>query len=416
MLFFPVFCFAQGLNIVGTVPPSNSDKLYRIQIGAFKEAANAEKAFNSLQNAGLNPVYQNHADYRRVVLTGVNAKSFPLFLYIIQRTGFKSVWIMEERVTIVSVVVKGNGAVTEINTSNKESMAIVQTIPFFSSSGTKTYQANAPLVFFFNNKIYLHSVQGNIDVTVDGRSVNGTAIINEGANGYAVLTFTPNEPFPADKEISVTMKKELQNDGGNPMQTDINLSYTTEQGSQTDFINNSGFESGDNGIVFSGDGAINTARGPLVPHEGSHYAAISTGERIVSEKAAIGSRTSQTQLGPIREPFSSLSFYYNFISAEFNEYVGTRYDDTAMVTIYGPKGSHTEIITSVNIIGHNNTYFANYPKMPDAGDEYAGHTGWQRHNVEKIDVGTPAYIIFSITDVGDSVYSSILAVDSLELK
>jgi hypothetical protein len=36
--------------------------------------------------------------------------------------------------------------------------------------------------------------------------------------------------------------------------------------------------------------------------------------------------------------------------------------------------------------------------------------------MENIDVGTPAYIIFSVTDVGDSSLSSILAVDALEMK
>jgi len=316
----------------------------------------------------------------------------------------------------VSIIVKGTGAVTEIDSSVTGPLLIVQTIPSFSGSGENTYQANAPVVFFFNNKIYLDSVQGNIDVAVDGRTINGIAVINEGANGYAVLTFTPNEPFPVGKEISITMKKELQNSGGNPMQRDINLSYITEKGSDTNFSDNLGFESGSKGVVFTGDGAIGTAKGSLVPYEGSHFAAISTGEYIVSMGAAINSRSSQIELGPIQEPFSTLGFYYDFISAEFNEYVGSVFDDTAMVTIYGPKGTYTEIITSVNMVRFKNTQFSNYPRMPDQGDSYSGHTGWLYHRIENIDVGTPAYIIFTVTDVGDSAYSSILAVDALELK
>jgi hypothetical protein len=87
-----------------------------------------------------------------------------------------------------------------------------------------------------------------------------------------------------------------------------------------------------------------------------------------------------------------------------------------MFTIYGPKGTHSEIITSVNRVKYDNTRFENYPGMPDTGDDYAGHTGWQRYRIENVDVGSPAYIIFTVTDVGDDIFSSILAVDALEIK
>jgi hypothetical protein len=87
-----------------------------------------------------------------------------------------------------------------------------------------------------------------------------------------------------------------------------------------------------------------------------------------------------------------------------------------MVTVYGPRGTYTEIITSVNIVRYDNTQFENYPGMPDKGDPYVGHTGWQRYIIENIDVGMPAYITFSVTDVGDIAVTSILAIDSIELK
>jgi hypothetical protein len=223
--------------------------------------------------------------------------------------------------------------------------------------------------------------------------------------------------LPTDKDVSVVVKKELQDDGGNPMPEEITLSYTTSQSSETTFADNLGFESGNNGIIFAGDGAINTAIGTLVPFEGEYYAAISTGERIISnEGMAIGSSSSQIQLGPIENPFSSLSFYYDFISSEFNDYVGSRFDDNAMVTIYGPEGSYTEVIATVNRVARNNTAFTDYPKMPDKGDYYAGHTGWRDYHIENINVGLPAYVIFTVSDVSDNIYSTILAIDSLELE
>jgi len=413
--------FAQTIKTIGMIPSSNSDKLYTIQVGAFRETANAERAFNRLRNAGLNPAYENNSTLRRVVLAGIEARNVPHILNIIHNAGFSEVWIRPDRISSnYSIITSGNGAVSVINDFNDHApLEIVQTIPSFNDreSAANTYQSNAPVIFFFNDKIYLSSIEENIDITADGKPVDGTITINEGANGYAVLTLTPNAPLPTGRNISVVVKKEIQDDGGNPMQNQISLSYIAEQGSETNFVNtNFGFESGNNGIVFTGDGVVSTARGDLVPFEGEHCAAVSTGEQIVSSNgAAIGSSTSQILLGPIQQPFSSITFHYNFISAEFNEYVGSEFDDNAMITIYGPKGTHTEIITSVNRVRQNNTRFADYPRMPDSGDSYAGHTGWQRYNIENINVGYPAYIIFTVTDVGDDIYSSILAIDSLEL-
>jgi len=423
MIFFSTVCFAQTIKIVGKIPPSNSTKLYIIQVGSYKAAANAEKAFNKLRSSGLNPVYENYSEYRRVVLSGISAKNIPHLLNIIRNAGLNEVWIKEEKISSVFTInTIGQGAVTEINDfADREPLAIVQTIPSFndndSGNNRKSYQSNAPIVLFFNDKIHLGSIAKNINITVDNKPIDGTININEGVNGYAVLTFTPKYPLPAGKNVSVTVKKGLQDDGGNQMLNELKLSYIAEKGSDENFVNNFGFESGSKGIVFTGDGAICTARGDLKPFEGNHYVAISSGERIVSDNGvAIGSRSSQIQLGPIQQAFSSFVFHYDFISAEFNDYVGSKYDDNAIVTIYGPKGSYSEIITSVNKIGNKNIRFKDYSRMPDDGDSYAGHTGWQRYSMEKINVGVPAYIIFTVTDVSDKILSSILAIDALELK
>jgi len=353
-------------------------------------------------------------------VAGISAVNVPYIVNIMYYTGFYEVWIREDKTSSdFTVISSGNGAVNVINDlADKEPLTIVQTIPSFANgeSDANAYQSNAPIVFFFNDKIYQNSIKDNIIITVDDMPVDGTITINEGSSGYAVLTLTPANPLPVGGKIAVAVKKGMQDDGGNQMQNEINFSYVAEQGSQSNFDNNLGFESGENGIAFTGDGAVGAAQGALVPFEGSRYTAISTGAGIVSDKTAINSRSSQILLGPIQRPFTSLAFHYNFISAEFNEYVGSRYDDNAMITIYGPRGTHTEIITSVNKVRHSNTGFGNYPKMPDGGDAYTGHTGWQRYQIENINVGYPAYIIFTVTDVGDSRLSSILAVDALEMK
>ena len=421
MLFLTIWCHAQGLRVTADAPDPDGESRYRIQVGSYSDAAGAQWAFERLQQAGLSPALESHPPFTRVVLPNISMRHVPFLTVLLRGSGFADIWVRDEpKQTSFSVIVSG-GAVAEIVPSgNTQPLRIVQTIPSFMAEAVieNTYQANAPLVFFLSEPVFLGSLAGNIEVSANGTPVNGTLMINEGAGGEAVLTFTPDSLLPAGAQIAVTMKQGLQDASGNFMASDVHLAYTAEQGSETAFArSNFGFEQGADGAVFAGDGAISGGRGPLQPFEGERYAAASTGARIVSDDgAAIGGASSQIQLGPIMEPFSALSFYYNFISAEFNEYVGSQFDDTAMLTIYGPRGARNEIITSVNRIAFDNQRFSGYPNMPDTGDAYAGGTGWLPFSVENINVGFPAYIIFTVTDVGDTSYSSILAIDAIDLR
>jgi len=395
------------------------DRLYRIQVGAFREAANAEAALNTLRNAGLNPIYENHMGYRRVVLAGINTRHISPVLTIVYNSGFNDVWLREEpTISHFTIIVQGNAAVTEIQgTGSTAPLAIVHTIPSFGVAVTdRIHHANAPIVFFFNDRIYLYSIAPNVEVTANGIPIDGTIIINEAANGFAVLTFTPTSPLPADTKISIVMGHGLQNARGIQMLADVGLSFVTELDPETDFTGNYGFELGDMGVVFRGDAAINTARGPLVPFEGNYFAAMSTGTRLVSDGAALfGNTESLILIGPIHDPFFSLSFYYNFISAEFNEWVGSAFDDSAWIRIRGPRGVRLYLVASVNTVGFNNVPFVGFPGMPDAGDGYAGQTGWRNFHVENLDVGSPAFIEFFVTDLTDAIFSSILAIDAIDL-
>ena len=413
------------LGSMAYAPPADAP-LYRVQTGAYRERQNAESDFSRIVNAGLNPSYENYEGLTRVFISGLSESEVPSIVQRLNDAGFSDLWIREESALLSDApstftIFVNAGAVTEITpTGSTAPLRIIQTIPSFREvdADDNTYQADAPVIFFFSEVIYLGSLEDNIIITADGIPVDGTIVINEGVGGYAILTFTPAQALPDGAEVAITMRQGLMDGGGNPMTTDVNLSYVTEEGSQTIFRgSNFGFESGNEGIIISGDGAISGARGPLLPFEGSYYAAISTGENLVSASGiAIGNRSSQLQLGPVMEEFTSLSFYYDFISSEFNDYVGSRYDDTAMLTIYGPMGVYTEVITSVNTIRRDNNPFIGYTGMPDAGDNYAGHTGWLFFRVDNINVGSPAFIIFTVSDVGDDHLSSILAIDALVLE
>lgn len=280
-----------------------------------------------------------------------------------------------------------------------------------------TFPANLPIMFFFNDKILLPSIKDNFVVTVDGIDVKGTITINASSTGNAIITFTPWKEFQINVSITITVKKGMKDKNGNEMLEDVVLSYITNNPEVNSFDGNTNFESGNDGIYLIGDGSIMEGTiGDMAPQEGNHYAAISSGNCLVSSDGyAIGGTSSMMLLGPIEKSIKNLSFYYDFISAEFNEYVNSQFDDCVIMTIYGPYGSYSKMLTSVNIIGKENMQFKNYPNMPDTGDSYAGHIGWTAANFDDIpNVGTPAYISFTVTDVGDGIFSSIFTIDNID--
>lgn len=302
-----------------------------------------------------------------------------------------------------TIVNNGDAGVTSItDVGDQVPLEIVQAVPSVSGA---SYPLSVPIMFFFDDKIYLNSLEDDFIVEQNGTTVGGTITINEAANGYAILTFTPSQAFSADADITITIKKDVEDDGGNGLVEDYILTFTTIAGSTQSFDTNKSFESGTTGVFFMGDGAVL-----------SGFGVITSGSQLVSSNSAIGGASSLMLLGPINTALTSLTFQYDFGSSEFNEYVGSEYDDVAVITIYGPKGSYSAIITSVNLIGTNNfqnTGSGGFAGLPDAGDNYAGHTDWVSKTYSFSNVGTPAYIIFTVTDVSDHIYSSALAVDNI---
>jgi len=322
---------------------------------------------------------------------------------------------MVEPAPVSQVIVIGGATAARQDVGRAVPLAVVHSIPSFKTAAPgRTHPANAPVMFFFNDRLYANSIAGNVEATANGRPIHGTIVVNGAANGFAILAFTPGTPLPAGTAVTVTARQGLRNAAGKGMVADVAVSFVTSLVSPVVF-DNYGFEEGSRGVTFTGDGAVKRAVGSLVPFEGDHYAAISTGSRLLSAGTAVDNRHSMIVLGPIYRPFTSLAFRYKFVSSEFNEHVGSPYDDTALVTVVGPAGSRTEVVTSVNIVGTINRLFASFPGMPDAGDSFAGYTGWRNYGMANLTVGTPAFIIFTVTDVGDDMLSSILAVDWIEL-
>lgn len=306
-----------------------------------------------------------------------------------------------------------NGAVaTQSDSGDTESLGVAQPIPSLNS--TEAYPINMPVILFFNDKIFLDSIDENFTVTNNGNVVGGNISIGEASNGFAVLTFTPYDAYGANSEVVVELKSNIQDDGGNGLETDFVLTFTVSSFSSNSFDNNSSFENVSDGIVFVGDGDVATGPiGCLQATDGNNYALISSGNALVSADAAVGGASSLAILGPISSNISSVSFNYNFLSAEFQEYVGSQFDDSFVATVVGPNGAYVEVVNTVNLVGNNNTECLGFPNFPDDGDSYAGETGWLNQTLNFSQVGSPAYIIFTVTDVSDTIYSSMVALDEV---
>ena len=92
----PVSYTAPPAVIRGGIPPAGSNKLYRIQVGAFRVPRNAVDVFDRLKAAGLNPAYEQYGDLYRVVLAGLRAVDIPTIAQILGNNGFPEVLLREE--------------------------------------------------------------------------------------------------------------------------------------------------------------------------------------------------------------------------------------------------------------------------------------------------------------------------------
>ncbi|SCY41043.1 Ig-like domain-containing protein [Flavobacterium caeni] len=312
------------------------------------------------------------------------------------------------------IINNGNGGVTTVSDeADAASLQIAQAIP--SVSG-RVYPSNMPIVFFLDDKILLSSITTESFIVKENNvAKGGTISVNEASNGFAIFTFTPKHAFKPNAAIDIILTTDLKDDGGNGFDQQVSYNYTTSALQPASFDTNGGFENGADGVNFIGDGNIMTSpQGCMAPFEGSNFGAISTGDHLISADDAIGGASSVMIVGPIAEPVSSITFNYNFLSAEFQEYVGSVYDDSFVVIVYGDDGAYTEMVNSVNLIGlDGNTQCTGFPGMADAGDEYYGATGWLNKTMSFPSVGANAHVIFIATDVTDQIFSTIVGVDDV---
>jgi rare lipoprotein A len=71
-------------------------KVYRLQVGSYRVPRNAVEAFERLKNAGLNPAYERHGEFFRVVLAWIRGDEVYSVTEKLGSAGFREALIREE--------------------------------------------------------------------------------------------------------------------------------------------------------------------------------------------------------------------------------------------------------------------------------------------------------------------------------
>ena len=92
----PAYYSVPPAAIKGAIPSTESARLYRLQVGAYKIPRNATDAFEKLKKAGLNPKYEQNGEFYRVVLAGLGASEIQSIAQKLGNAGFREALIREE--------------------------------------------------------------------------------------------------------------------------------------------------------------------------------------------------------------------------------------------------------------------------------------------------------------------------------
>jgi hypothetical protein len=189
LLFFSVLCFTQedvAFKIIGKIPSAENSKLYRIQVGSFKNIQNAEKVFARLGGASLNPVYDNYLDFTRVMIAGISAGDIANFLNKIQMAGFHEVWITEDSAVLpTSTAVLPSASLREIG---------FRTVKVGETRNIADLARNTNTAQWVNSTPALFAIEPNGDVK--GISI-GSGFISVNENEYVSIAVVPSESFYA---------------------------------------------------------------------------------------------------------------------------------------------------------------------------------------------------------------------------
>lgn len=239
------------------------------------------------------------------------------------------------------------------------------------------------------------------------------AFISKGAKTYVGFNGALSNTIGSEKEkefFSALVGNDLKTTGQSYVFDPKAASYVMSGSKDMRFylgLINGDFEYGNlNGWNVDGDGRVITQLGFIKPTQGYYMGIVSTGLGYTTDYGSISQSFKVTNEG-------TLSITWNFLSEEFMEYVGSKYQDYLKVTIID--GQEEQVIYSMAIDDYAKDYELT-PVSPeivfDKFDVYM--TGWK---VSTFDIssykGKTITLKIACGDVGDSIYDSVALLDEI---
>jgi len=185
-------------------------------------------------------------------------------------------------------------------------------------------------------------------------------------------------------------------------------------------IINASWETGDlTGWQMSGDGRVISQLCCAIPVEGKFMSLISTGLGFTQQVGEI------YQTFCLPEDKTQMTFYWKFFSEEFKEYCGSSYQDTFEATLEAEVGQVTCVNAKVDNLcppqectGCGSQYDGLIQSCCSFDQGDAWETLWRKAecNVAALAGQGSTTLRFFSTDLGDSIYDTVILIDAIQFK
>jgi hypothetical protein len=142
------------------------------------------------------------------------------------------------------------------------------------------------------------------------------------------------------------------------------------------------------------------------------------GKCMAQISTASGATGSITQRFVVPAGSRTLSFDFNFVSEELDEYIGSVFNDAFTAVVRTPEGETTIVRVQVNDFMTLPGEFTMIGDCVPGGDETCGQTGWVTATVDLSRFSAPSTpvtvdLIFSVADRGDALFDTSVFIDNI---
>lgn len=317
------------------------------------------------------------------------------------------------------------------DTTDSDPLGVLGSFPY---NGQFDADPGAVLIVFFDDVLDTATVTSSTFQVTDsgGSPISGTVSYNysyNDAKAVTVLFFVPDGGFPVNDYVTVDLPDPgIEDDDANGIPGGYSFYFYTGtaytgSGTTTPLVNFDGYSTASlpPGVECAGDCGVLSSFGDAGPVSGSagyissaETNADFTQQGLVSNTPALLDTTSVMTVHDVTTTAATLSLTYDFVSDEFPEFVNLGFNDLFMVVVVGPTGGVGRIIDSVDLVGAS-AVAGTFPGMPVDSSEGTQHSGRKSASLSIASVGTPFTVYFIVSDVGDSIYPTVVMMDNVNL-